>query len=610
MRPGTFSEAHIAVIMRELLYGLDYLHSTGKIHRDIKAANTLLSDSGKVKLADFGVAAQLTNMKSQRLTFVGTPFWMAPEVIQEAGYDFKADIWSLGITALEMAYGQPPHAGTHPMKVLFTIPKNPAPRLEGDQWSKDFKDFIAQCLIKDPDRRASAKELLRHRFVLRAGKVEALRELIERKQMYEAQEENRSHPSYYQETMVDLSPKCEQDEWVFTVKPTTVTPARQATKRRKTARIPSTDSAAVASMMQRMDLNAAPLGTPTDSPLPETRPRPSSRMSSTGTAMRVSSGSTPTARRVSVMPKQPLGVDLSFGNSPSTVRHFKRVSSGERRAALSSNPPGNSFHPNPQARTFRPSPPTSAHPLEINNENEPPAEHPPVPVTKEALYGRRAYSKVLDGVFQESYADSGSPHQRDAMAKVAQAWAHLDQVDPQGEFLLLKAMVDRLQGDSKLASALGIAVSPAPTPSPVKHNTKSSETSLSGTTIHGTSTTRIRSNTTTTTMTSITKSSSDMSTPADTPDQSPFSTPNGTSSSPVKGPKLVLAHNNPHLKSHRRRQSAMVGTERMWASDKFGDMDEKKFPGHVEKGMEQQGLLADILYGQWISGLRNRWPLT
>ncbi|XP_031508316.1 myosin-IIIa isoform X4 [Papio anubis] len=170
-RGERMSEPLIAYILHEALMGLQHLHNNKTIHRDVKGNNILLTTEGGVKLVDFGVSAQLTSTRHRRNTSVGTPFWMAPEVIAceqqlDTTYDARCDTWSLGITAIELGDGDPPLADLHPMRALFKIPRNPPPKLrQPELWSAEFNDFISKCLTKDYEKRPTVSDLLQHKFI-------------------------------------------------------------------------------------------------------------------------------------------------------------------------------------------------------------------------------------------------------------------------------------------------------------------------------------------------------------------------------------------------------------------------------------------------------------
>uniref|UniRef100_A0AAQ5YSW7 Mitogen-activated protein kinase kinase kinase kinase n=1 Tax=Amphiprion ocellaris TaxID=80972 RepID=A0AAQ5YSW7_AMPOC len=168
---GPLSESQIAYMSRETLQGLYYLHNKGKMHRDIKGANILLTDNGYVKLADFGVSAQITATLAKRKSFIGTPYWMAPEVAaveRKGGYNQLCDIWAVGITAIELAELQPPMFDLHPMRALFLMTKSnfQPPKLKDKlKWTNNFHHFVKLALTKNPKKRPTAEKLLQHPFV-------------------------------------------------------------------------------------------------------------------------------------------------------------------------------------------------------------------------------------------------------------------------------------------------------------------------------------------------------------------------------------------------------------------------------------------------------------
>lgn len=309
-----------------------------------------------------------------------------------------------------------------------------------------------------------------------------------------------------------MSPKVDSDEWVFdTVKASTIAPRKNTTKRRKLSVIHANGQGVQAGpedALKRLDLK--------DSPLEYSSPPPVTVKK--GTVRKqpsiVQLGS-PVRQRQASTQKRPLQPDMNFGNTGSTVRVFRRVSDNSTLAQVSSD--------------------VSA-PVSVRDENRPQITET---TTKEGVLGRRVFNKVVDPAFQELHAQTGNQAKREALSRLADAWSALDAVDPEGEYQLLKLMIDRVHFDSKLSSIV------SPSKGAVKDGT-----------------------------------------PQVTP-QKP-------------GAKLVLAQNNPHLASHRRRQSSMQ-------PDGFREKL-SNLPGQSVPGMEHTKQLADVLYGRWADGLRNRWP--
>lgn len=228
-----FSEAEVAAVCRSLVEALDYVHvHAEQIHRDLKGANVLLAGNGRVCLGDFGVGVQLSPYLSQRHTQTGTPFWMAPEVIAEQGYDGRADIWSLGITAIELAKGAPPHSDFNPLQIITLIPKAAPPVLnkpaDVSRFSATFRDFVAQCLTKNPSKRPTAAQLRLHPFIQQAGlDTEVLPPVIAHYRAWKAHQEDTNAMSHASDVSASTTSVTQGFDWSWSTHLPMDTPAAE-----------------------------------------------------------------------------------------------------------------------------------------------------------------------------------------------------------------------------------------------------------------------------------------------------------------------------------------------------------------------------------------------
>ncbi|EPS37757.1 hypothetical protein H072_8550 [Dactylellina haptotyla CBS 200.50] len=491
-------EQYISVILREVVKALVYIHDCQLIHRDLKAANILLSTKGEVKLADFGVSARVTEYHAIRQTFVGTPLWMAPEVInthlsEEAGYNSKIDIWSLGITAIELAVGEPPYAGTSHARSIVAIGAKPPPRLPTD-FSDEFQDFVATCLVKDPRARPTSRQLLDHPFLKEVKGAPMIRQLTSRGTRTQRDAMGFPvKPAPHELSILADPPVASEDDdgWdfnstirsmqdiKFTVQPPTI-PREQENKRRQsiasvvtsgddghTIRIeaPSRNSNSNQQTVRshRRTTSNTELRVTGRKSLEPTRPTPSRPQTSHNTSSRPSLGLRDQQReREATVKPTTFGRQLASNEVNARVAGHRtgRASDGKRRVSIGEKCKADepttvdlpTARPQPAAvnsqnRMGRPSTAGQRrNTLDRQQSSLNELENNPfisgfktaAPHDWKGYLGRTAFDSVVKLSLEELYLSLAPGKKKDIMKNMAKAWAELDAISPELELTLLR----------------------------------------------------------------------------------------------------------------------------------------------------------------------------